>query len=128
MTFLPALPKITERRFLQQLIGVHTRNGTERTGGLLRMFGWLLWHDEATNAPRTCPRCHAPINLPRNPPGLPDILAVRGDTLWFLELKAGRNKLSEAQEAWYTALKGVSKIRVGIRRPEDIKTIVGDMR
>lgn len=128
MTFLPKLPQIAERQFLRQLIGSHTRNGVERAGGLLRMFGWKLWHDEATNAPRTCPSCHAELHLPRNPPGLPDVLAVRGPELWFLELKCGRNRPTAAQEAWLDALRAADRIKVGIRYPEDMERIVEEMR
>jgi hypothetical protein len=128
MTFLSALPKLTERRWLQQLIGSLQRNGVGRTGGLLTMFGWRAWHDVSTNAPRNCQACKAPLHLPRNEPGFPDLVLVRGDTLWFVELKADRGKLTDAQRGWLEALGEVRHVRVGVWRPEDLETITEIMR
>lgn len=129
MTFLDALPRLSERRFMQQLIGTMNRRTGRREGGLLRMFGWgPIFHDEATNAPRTCPSCRAEIHLPRNPPGFPDLVLIRDDVLWFAELKADRGRLTSEQRAWYEALMGVRRIRVGVWRPRNIDAIVEEMR
>ena len=116
MTFLPALPKLSERAFAAQVDAV------------ARMFGWAMWRDNATNAPRACPRCHASINLPRNAPGWPDRVYLRGDTLWFVEFKASRGRLSEAQKSLLVALRAVSRVKVTIWRPEDMETIVEALR
>jgi hypothetical protein len=111
-----------------QLIGVMNRRTGVRDGGLLRMFNWRIWHDEATNAPRRCPACHAEIHLPRNEPGFPDLVLVRGETLWLVELKADRGKLSAAQREWYDALKAVTQVHTDIWKPRDLPAIVETMR
>lgn len=128
MTFFGALPKQTEASWLRQLIGRLTRNGTAREGGLLPMLGYLVWHDNATNAPRTCHTCRADLHLPRNAPGFPDIVAVRGEELWFIELKADRGQLTEAQKSWLEALRGVKRVRVALWRPKQIDQLVEAMR
>jgi len=129
MAFLGALPKLTERRWQQQLIGTMNRRTGRREGGLLRMLGWgLIFHDEATNAPRRCPACRAEIHLPRNEPGFPDIVTVRGDTVWFIELKAARGKATDAQKSWLEALRGAKTVRVALYRPDDMQAIVEAMR
>jgi hypothetical protein len=111
-----------------QLIGVMNRRTGVRDGGLLRMFNWRIWHDEATNAPRRCPACHAEIHLPRNEPGFPDLVLVRGKVLWFVELKADRGRLSSEQRAWYEALQGVTQVHTDIWKPRDLPAIVETMR
>lgn len=127
--FAEALPKLTESRWLQQLIGTYSYHGLRRTGGLLRMLGWeRIFHDEATNAPRRCPSCKTEVRLPRNEPGFPDLVLVRGDTLWFVELKADRGKTTEYQRDWLDALRGVRRVRVDIWRPADIERITEAMR
>jgi hypothetical protein len=129
VTILDALPKISEQRFLRQLIGSMNPRTGRRDGGLLRMLGWeLIFHDEATNAPRACPKCKAEIHLPRNEPGFLDIWAVRGDTLAVIELKSARGKLSEAQERWYTALRAVKRVKVALYRPDDTERILEALR
>ena len=92
------------------------------------MFGWQIFHDESINAPRRCPKCHEEISLPRSEPGWPDIVAVRGDTLWFIELKAARGRLSEPQKRWLDALRAVRRVRVALWRPDDVDTILEAMR
>src|SRR5689334_22991248 len=129
MRFSDAPPKQTEASWLQQLIGKFQYRGLARSGGLLRMLGWdLIFHDEATNAPRDCERCHAPVNVRRNVPGFPDIVAVRGEDLWFIELKASRGSLTEHQKMWLDALRNVKRVHVALRRPEDFDRIMQEMR
>lgn len=129
MRFLDTPSKQTEASWLQQLIGKFSYRGLARSGGLLRMLGWdLIFHDEATNAPRDCERCHAPINMRRNVPGFPDIVAVRGEDLWFIELKADRGKLTEHQKTWLDALKRVKRVHVALWRPEHLDQIMEVMR
>lgn len=128
MRFIDAPIKHTEASWLRSLIGRLTRNGVMREGGLLPMLGWMVWHDNANNAPRACHACHAPMNLPRNAPGFPDIVAVRGEDLWFVELKSDRGRLSEHQRTWLDALKRVKRVHVALWRPEDLDRITEEMR
>lgn len=128
MSFLDALPTLTEDGWLQQLIGRYSYQGLARAGGLLRMFGWRIFHDEATNAPRKCPSCKAELRLPRNPPGFPDLVLVRGDTLVFVELKADRGRVTDHQRDWLDALKDVRRVRVDLWKPADLDRITELMR
>lgn len=112
---LPVM-RLTEKHFAAQV------------DKLAEMFNWRWWHDRATNAPRACPRCHAAIHLPRNDPGFPDRVLIRGDTLWFVELKTDRSRPTEAQLDWLEALMAVKKIRVGLWRPRDVENIVEWLR
>lgn len=43
--------------------------------------------------------------------GFPDLILVRDRVVWA-EIKVGRNKLSEAQERWRTALNGIAEFHV----------------
>ena len=129
MSFLPVPPRLTESRWLQQLIGSFAYRGLERTGGLLRMFGWtLVFHDEATNAPRQCPPCKATIWLPRNVSGFPDIIALRGDTLIVAELKSDCGKTTPEQRAWLDAFRRVRRIVVAVWRPSDLQEVTRILR
>lgn len=129
MRFIDAPIKHTEASWLRSLIGRLTRNGVAREGGLLPMLGWsLIFHDGATNAPRACHACHAPLNLPRNTPGFPDIVAVRGEDLWFIELKSSRGRVNENQRTWLNALANVKRVHVVVWRPDDIDEITQRMR
>lgn len=129
MNFLPALPKQSEAGWLQELIGKLAYRGLTRTGGLLRMLGWdLIFHDEATNAPRRCPNCKAEIWLPRNAPGFPDVLAIRDDTLIVAELKSDRGRVRPDQQAWLDAFRRVRRIVVAVWRPKDIDDVTRALR
>ena len=94
--------------------------------GLLK---WRVWHDRATNAPRACPHCKHPLNLPRNDPGFPDLVMIRGDTLIVAELKSERGKLTQQQTEWLAAFGNVRRIVVGAPwRPSDWQAIERTLR
>jgi hypothetical protein len=105
MPFHPALPKQTERQFLEQVKSA------------ARLFGWAWWHDSATNAPRNCWQCGAHQRVERNLKGFPDLLLVRGEDLLFVELKSDRGRTSEAQSEWLGRLGAVRRVRVEVWRP-----------
>lgn len=107
MTLLDRVPKLTEKAWMGQLLG------------LARMFGWAAFHDQATNAPRACPRCRAPIHLPRNVSGWPDLMLIRGDTLIVAELKSDRGRVREDQTGWLSAFRQVRRVVVVVWRPRD---------
>ncbi len=56
-------------------------------------------------------------------PGLPDILAVRGDVLLVRELKAERGRYETGQREWLEAFAAVRRVDVGTWRPSDLATI-----
>lgn len=91
---------------------------------LARLFKWSWWHDTATNAPRVCHRCKAPLRIPRNEPGWPDLLLVRDDTLIVAELKKDDGKLEPEQTAWLERFKAVRRIMVVVWRPRDHADVV----
>lgn len=89
----------------------------KRVLGMAALFKWRAWHDRATNAPRTCPTCKAPIKLPRNDPGWPDLFMVRGETLIVAELKSDRGQVTDEQLDWLSALQQVKRVMVVVWRP-----------
>lgn len=112
MTFLERLiPRMTERAWMGEVLQ------------LARVFKWAAWHDNATNAPRRCPRCRAEIHLPRNVAGWPDLLLIRGDTLIVAELKADRGRTTPEQEGWLAAFRQVRRVVVAVWRPRDAEAV-----
>jgi hypothetical protein len=61
-------------------------------------------------------------------PGLPDILAVRGDVLLVRELKASGGRYETGQREWLASLAAVRRVDVGTWRPSDLDTIVEVLR
>lgn len=119
MGFLPSVPKLTERRWTQQLIGEQ---------GLARLFGWRWWHDRATNLPRQCPTCKTELRMIRNDPGWPDLFLIRDDTLIVAELKADRGRVSPEQQAWLDAFRRVRRIVVAVWKPRDVDEVTRMLR
>jgi VRR-NUC domain len=68
-----------------------------------RACGWLAYHTH---------------NSRRSAPGFPDVVAVRGGRVLFVELKAEGGRLSEAQAEWLAALGGAGA-DVHVWRPSD---------
>lgn len=125
MTFMPTLPRLTERAWMAQVLT------------LARMFSWRWWHDRATNATRGCSRCRVPWECPRchqrlkpirNDPGWPDLFLVRGDTLIIAELKSDRNYPTPEQKEWLEALGRVKRVVVVVWKPKDTDRVVEVMR
>lgn len=86
-------------------------------------YGWLVWYDLATNAPRRCPRCGEEVDGPRNPPGWPDLVLAKGASVLFRELKAGRGRLTTHQADWRARLLA-GGADWALWRPEEIDAIV----
>lgn len=70
-----------------------------------RMMGWKAFHDNATNAPRRCSGCGSTRALPRNAPGMPDLILIRRPRIVWAELKSERGRLSDDQKAWIEELR-----------------------
>lgn len=96
---------ISERSFHKQVVD------------LANMAGWSVWHDNATNAPRRCKRCDEPIPVIRNTPGFPDLIAIRGEDLYAIELKAQRGRLTADQMRWLHAFAGVKWVKALMVKP-----------
>lgn len=111
MSFLDVVPKMKESQWAGQV------------DTLARMFGWRWWHDNATNAPRRCPRCKEIIKLPRNTPGWPDRLLLRDDTLIVAELKKEGEYPTREQREWLDAFRNVRRVAVVVWRPRDAQEV-----
>jgi hypothetical protein len=111
VTFLDVLPPQSERSWQQDVLRI------------ARVFGWASWHDRATNFPRACPKCKAPLKIARNDPGWPDLFMVRGDTLIVAELKRDRNYPTADQRAWLDAFRRVRRIVVVVWKPRDAQKV-----
>jgi hypothetical protein len=112
---LPTGVHPTEKAFTQQVIG------------LARLRGWLVFHDNATNAARRCPKCGQAINTPRNTPGFPDLVLVR-DRVLFRELKVKRGKLSPEQMEWRDGINVAVEGDYSVWTPDDWDRIEEELR
>ncbi len=75
----------------------------QRVEGVLRQYGFLVFHT---------------LRSKGSTPGFPDICAVKGERLLFIELKTEKGKLSEHQRTWLDALAAVPCAEVHVWRPE----------
>lgn len=105
-----AVKPISERRFQAQVVR------------LAEMFSWKVWHDNASAGRRQCQACGAPVTIPGNPAGLPDLILVRRPRVVWVELKAQRGKLTDDQWAYIEELKA-SRQEAYVWRPSDFKII-----
>jgi hypothetical protein len=78
----------------------------------LTLFGWRWCHFRPA---RTQRGWRTPLS---GSPGFPDIVAVRGDRIIFVELKAANGKLRDEQRSWLSAL-GAAGAEVHCWRPND---------
>lgn len=87
-----------------------------------RLMGWRVRHDAATNAPRACRHCKAPLRLPRNEAGFLDLLLIRRPRIVWAELKSERGRLTEAQRAEIAELRSCGQ-EAHLWRPSDWREI-----
>jgi hypothetical protein len=85
--------RVTEQSFERQVIAY------------AEIMGWRIFKDRATNMPRACKACKAPIRTARNVAGLPDLILVRRPRVVWAELKSERGTLSDEQRDWLAALR-----------------------
>ena len=74
----------------------------ELTAAVIEMaqrFGWLVHHDRPARFRDGSYATHI-----LGDKGFPDLVLARGETVWFVELKVGRNKPTETQERWLDTL------------------------
>ena len=77
-----------------------------------KVNGWLAYHT---------------FDSRKSEPGFPDLVLVKGDLVWFLELKTERGKVSKAQAAWLRALELVAEVRAEVLRPRDLDYILEEL-
>jgi hypothetical protein len=87
----------------------------------LTAFGWRWTHFRPA---RTGTGWRTPLS---GSPGYPDISAVRGERILFVELKAANGKLRDEQRSWLSAL-GAAGAEVHCWRPGDWPVIEGLLR
>lgn len=104
MTFPATLPKLSERAFQGQVLAY------------ARLMGWRARHDRATNAPRACRSCKAPLRIPRNDAGFLDLLLIRRPRIVWVELKSERGRLTDEQRAEIADLRACGQ-EVHVWRP-----------
>lgn len=96
-----ALPGVTEEQFARQVIQ------------LARLYGYMVAHFRpamTVGGWRTA--------VQGDGKGFPDLVMARGGTLLVAELKVGKNKPTDEQEAWLAAFR-LTGARVYEWRPED---------
>lgn len=107
-------------RLLRQIT---ERQWQSKVEHILSMHGWLYYH--------------APDNIPRNGyiqnirAGFPDLVAVRGSRVLYVELKKETGKLSPAQEEWLDALRAAGQTvghEVYVWRPSDIEQVISTVK
>ena len=87
-------------------------------------FGWMVYHTHDSR---------------RSPTGFPDLVLVRPPTVWFVELKSEKGKLTEGhwtrkdtwlpgQKDWLDVLKGCVTVKSGVWRPSDRDAIEALLR
>ncbi|HXT99501.1 MAG TPA: VRR-NUC domain-containing protein [Polyangia bacterium] len=86
------------------------------------MRGWRTSHDRATNAPRRCRDCGSYQRIPRNTPGLPDLILLRRPRLVIAELKREGEKPTSAQQRWLDEFAACG-IETFVWFPHDFETI-----
>mgnify|MGYP001560080108 CR=1 FL=1 len=88
---------ISEKDFQQTVIDLAEANG------------WHTWRDSYSR---------------RNDAGFPDLLAVRGAVLLFIEFKTQRGKVRPEQQAFIDRLKQIKYVSADVLRPSDWPEIV----
>jgi len=119
------LPEISESTWQSQVFG------------LLRMFGWRWWHDDATNNRRRC-RCGGewvcsrdrrhPYTQIRNRRGLQDLIIWRGPFMILAELKRQSGKLTDDQRDIAESMADVRYTRSTVWRPGHSQAVADILR
>ncbi len=81
----------------------------KRVEGVLRQYGWLVYHT---------------LRSKGSTPGFPDICVVKGERLLFIELKAQKGWLTNAQNEWMDALARVPCAECYIWRPSQFDEVL----
>lgn len=100
--------KLTERDLLHRVVT------------LAEEHGWRWFHEYDS---RRTPRKDSMRN------GFPDLVLVppEGDTVYFVELKTEKGKLTASQAEWFRALCRSKKVFPMVWRPSDLPSIIERM-
>jgi len=94
--------------------------------------GWKVAHFHDSRREVVRKSGHRLIIGDKDSAGFPDLTMARGDRLIFAELKTGRRKLTEAQQAWQEALLRVAlgneHVEVFVWRPSDWSSVEATLR
>jgi len=83
---------MTEKQLMAALVDVFER------------FGWLVYHT---------------FDSRRSAPGFPDLVAVKGERLLAIEVKAQDGRVTPDQRVWLSALAAVPGVACYVVRPAD---------
>lgn len=78
----------------------------------LRLAGWLVFHD---------------FDSRLNEGGVPDVIAVKGRCVAFVEVKTANGRLRRKQLLWLKALSASRRVYVAILRPGNYDRTVDEM-
>jgi VRR-NUC domain len=95
VTFLEAVPRISEARFQRQIIDY------------AELMGW---------------RCYFTYRSNHSPVGFPDLVLVRRPRVVWIEVKTERGRLSDAQRAWINELADCGQ-EVHVVRPSQWRVV-----
>lgn len=100
MTFLDVAPKLTEKQFMASIFR------------LARLQGWAVYHT---------------FDSRRSAAGFPDAVMVKRPRVLFIEFKADRGTLTDAQRAWIDELRACGQ-EAYIWRPIHFESIMKLLR
>lgn len=83
---------------------------------LLTAYGWLFYH-----APDNRPGRNGAIQNIKA--GFPDLVAVRGNRVLFIELKRELGKTSPEQDVWLARLASSGAVETYVWRPRDVEEV-----
>ena len=70
---------------------------------LAKALGWMVYHTYDSR---------------RSEPGFPDLVLVRNDEVWFVELKSEKGRLTPEQDQWLSRLENARTVETALWRPK----------
>ncbi len=107
-------PRLTARD--HQLRGITEAQFQRTVEQMLALNGWRFYH-----SPDNRPGRNGAVQNVRA--GFPDLCAVRGARVLFIELKRETGKTTEDQDAWLLALSDTNVVETYVWRPSDAPAI-----
>ena len=89
-----------------------------------RLSGWLVahFHDSRRQV------ANGKLVGDADARGFPDLVMVRANTIFFVELKGEKGRLTKAQEEWGNTLKACSSAEYRLWRPSDWPNVEETLR
>ena len=104
-----------------QKLKISERTWQEQVGSMLDLFRWRWFHLEDWRDRRAGPRTTSYAA------GFPDIVAVRGSEMLWIELKSSTGTLTGPQKEWLADLQGAGQ-EVHVLRPGDFEWLTERLR